>query len=236
MVGRDTSGALIRDVRAGLSAAADPSKAGPMQRYMKSALPFYGVPNPVMRRVVRAVILAHPLPDREVWERTVRALYAQASHREERYAALELAGHRLYRHHRDPDALALFAWLAAEGAWWDLVDWTAGLVDEVLRKEPERARPIVWAWATSDDLWLRRVAIIAQLKARDGIDLDLLTHAIDNNLEGSEFGSEFFIRKAIGWALRQHARTDADWVREFVAHRQERLSGLSRREALKHLG
>lgn len=228
--------ALVGDVRAALAAAADPSKAGPMQRYMKSALPFWGVSSPELRKAVRPVIAARPLPDRAAWESAVRTLYAEASHREERYAALEVAGHRLYRAHRDVDALPLFAWLVSEGAWWDLVDWTASYVDEVLRRQPDAAPPVVRAWASADDLWLRRVAIISQLRARDATDLDLLTHAIDTNLAGSPFGSEFFIRKAIGWALRQHARTDADWVRAFVAERGARLSGLSRREALKHVG
>ena len=226
---------LVGSVRAALVEVADAEKAEPMQRYMKLAMPYLGVQMPLLRTVVRPVVAAWPLPDRSAWEAAVRTLYAEASHREERYAALEVAGHRLYRAHRDVEALPLFAWLIAEGAWWDLVDWTAGLVDEVLLRDPGAARPVVREWATADDLWLRRVAIISQLKVRGETDLDLLTHAIDANLEGTPFGHEFFIRKAIGWALRQHARTDPDWVRSFVASRGERLSGLSRREALKHL-
>ncbi len=227
---------LLATIRSALPAVADPANAAPMQRYMKSALPFHGVSMPVLRRTVRPLIAAHPLPDRATWERAVRTLYAEVSHREERYAALELAGHRLYRAHRDVDALPLFAWLVSEGAWWDLVDWTASLVDEVLRTHPAAARPVVREWATADDLWLRRVAIIGQLRAKGDTDLDLLVHALDANLVGSPFGDEFFIRKAVGWALRQHARTDPDWVRTFVAARGDRLSTLSRREALKHLG
>lgn len=231
----DAVAALVGEVRSSLSGVAEPDRAGPMQAYMKSSMPFLGVPMPVLRRVVRPVIAAHPLLDRAAWEAAVRLLYAEASHREERYAALEVAGHRLYRDHRDVEALPLFAWLASEGGWWDLVDWTASLVDEVLRRDLGAGRPVVWEWAATDDLWLRRVAIIGQLRAREATDLGLLAHAIDANLEGSPFGSEFFIRKAIGWALRQHARIDPDWVRAFVAERGDRLSGLSRREALKHL-
>jgi 3-methyladenine DNA glycosylase AlkD len=89
--------------------------------------------------------------------------------------------------------------------------------------------------AVDPHLWVRRTAILAQLKHREATDLDLLTDVIDANLEGSLHGSDFFIRKAVGWALRQHARTDPDWVRAFVDSRGTRLSGLSRREALKHL-
>ena len=91
------------------------------------------------------------------------------------------------------------------------------------------------AWAVEDDLWLRRTSILCQLHRTRSTDLDLLRHVLESNLEGSRFGSEFFIRKAVGWALRQHARTDPDWVRAFVTEHQDRLSGLSRREALRHL-
>ena len=82
---------------------------------------------------------------------------------------------------------------------------------------------------------MRRTAILAQLKHGAETDVDLLSDVIDANLEGSRFGTEFFIRKAVGWALRQHARVDPGWVRAFVDGRGDRLSGLSRREALKHL-
>ena len=91
--------------------------------------------------------------------------------------------------------------------------------------------PTVRAWATDDDRWLRRTAVIAQVGARERTDLDLLSHAIESNFDDRDF----FLRKAIGWALRQYARTDPDWVRAFVAAHDDRISGLSRREALKHL-
>ena len=84
-------------------------------------------------------------------------------------------------------------------------------------------------------LWVRRTAILAQLKHRADTDVDLLSDVLDANLEGSLHGKDFFIRKAVGWALRQHARVDPDWVRAYVDSRGDHLSGLSRREALKHL-
>lgn len=98
------------------------------------------------------------------------------------------------------------------------------------------------AWATDDNLWIRRTAILCQLNLKAGIDQALLTECVDANLDGStrttpaesEFGREFFIRKAIGWALRDHFRNDPGWVLDFVDERGTRLSGLSRREALKH--
>lgn len=227
--------AVVVAIREALASAGDPANAEPMQRYMKSAMPFRGVKSPELRRIVRPLVAAHPLSDRAAWERAVRELYDGASFREERYAAIELAGHRLYRQHRDAEALGLWRHLIVTGAWWDLVDATVGFVDGALRTDPDAVRPVVLAWAEADDLWLRRASIISQLRAKDATDLDLLSRVIDANLQGTRFGSEFFVRKAIGWALRQYARIDAEWMRAFVASRGERLSGLSRREALKHV-
>lgn len=84
-------------------------------------------------------------------------------------------------------------------------------------------------------MWLRRTAIICQLGAKERLDTALLTDVIEANAEGTAFGHEFFIRKAIGWALRQHGRVDPAWVVAFVHDHERVLSGLSRREALKRI-
>jgi 3-methyladenine DNA glycosylase AlkD len=167
----------------------------------------------------------------------VTLLWDQATHREERYAAIELTGHRSYRSHQRPPTLELYRHLVVTGGWWDFVDTIAGnRVGPILRADPEAVTPVVRLWADDDDLWVRRTAILCQLGSKAETDLDLLAPVVERNLEGSRHGREFFIRKAVGWALRQHARVDPDWVREFVATHRDSLSGLSRREALKHLG
>lgn len=223
---------LVEAVRGGLVAAADADRAPAMQAYMKSAMPFHGVPAPVARRVFRAALQAHPVGDRETWADTVRELWDGATHREERYAALTLARARRYREYLDPAALPLLEHLVVTGAWWDLVDDVAShLVGTVLLSHPAETAPVVRSWATSDDRWLRRTAVICQLGAKERTDVALLTAAIEANLDDPDF----FLRKAIGWALRQHARVDPEWVRSFVAERSDRLSPLSRREALRHL-
>jgi 3-methyladenine DNA glycosylase AlkD len=235
---------LVRALREVLAAAADPARAGAMQAYMKSAMPYRGVPAPVLRAAVRPVISAHPLPDEETWHETVLELWDGAEFREERYAALEIARHRLYREHRQVHTLALYEHLIRSGAWWDLVDETAGhLVRDLLLAHREEVTPVIRCWAVADDLWIRRSAIICQVGAGRDCDQDLLASAIEDNLDGSTrttpaqspYGREFFIRKAIGWALRDHARTNPDWVRRLVATHEAELSGLSKREALKHL-
>ena len=226
-------GELVHALRAGLAAAADPVAAPAMQAYMKSDLPYHGVRSSRCRAIFSTVIAARPLPDRAAWLAAVRRLWDEATHREELYAALAVLRDRRYAEHRDPDVLPLYRHVLVTGAWWDVVDDTAAhLVGPLLLAHPAEVGPVLRTWAVDEDRWLRRTSVIAQLLAKDRTDLDLLTTAIDANLDDRDF----FLRKAIGWALRQYARTDPDWVRAFVAERADRLSPLSRREALKHLG
>lgn len=118
------------------------------------------------------------------------------------------------------------------GAWWDFIDPIAGdRLLALLRTEPAAMRAAMLGWSTDDDMWKRRSAILCQLNAKRDTDPELLIACMAPSL-GSK---EFFLRKAIGWALRQYARTDADWVRRYVAAHADELSALSKREALKHI-
>ena len=235
---------LVSTLREVIASAADPAKAGPMQSYMRSTMPFHGVTASDLRAAVGPVLARHPLPDEEAWQATILELWDHAEHREERYAALALARHRLYREHQQPPVLDLYEHLVRTGAWWDLVDEIAThLVQGVLLAHPAEADPVLRAWAVSEDLWVRRSAIICQCGARERCDQSLLAEAVTANLDGSTrttpavspYGREFFVRKAIGWALRDHSLTDPAWVRAFVEEHEARLSGLSRREALRRL-
>ena len=137
---------------------------------------------------------------------------------------------------QDPAALDLYRHLVVSGAWWDYVDVVAAdRVGPILLRHRGVVTSVMRSYAVDGHLWVRRTAILAQLKHGDATELDLLAGVLDANLQDSLHGREFFIRKAVGWALRQHARTDPDWVRDYVDTRGPRLSGLSRREALKHL-
>ncbi len=230
--------ALVVAVRAALAGAGDPERAAGQQRYMKSAMPYRGLTSPELRALLRPLLADPSLApaSRQAWETDVRALWDGAAYREERYAAIALTGHRAARPWQDPDALGLYRHLVVTGAWWDYVDvLAADRVGPILLRHRLIVTPLLRADAEDGHLWVRRTAILAQLKHRQETDLGLLADVIDANLEGSVFGQEFFIRKAIGWALRQHARVDAHWVQALVDARGDRLSGLSRREALKHL-
>ncbi|HEX6246723.1 MAG TPA: DNA alkylation repair protein [Nocardioidaceae bacterium] len=232
----DAADSLVETLRARISDAADPERAPAMQAYMKSAMPFRGVAAAPLRRICREVLDAHRLEDRATWQRAVRALWDAAGYREERYAALVLTGHRFYRAFQDPASLDLYRHLVQTGAWWDLVDGVAtNRVGPILRADRAAVAPVVRSWAHDPDLWLRRTAVLAQLRAGSATDTALLADVLEANLQDSPHGHDFFIRKAVGWALREYARTDPGWVSTFVDEHAGRMSGLSRREALKHL-
>jgi 3-methyladenine DNA glycosylase AlkD len=201
-----------------------------MQAYMKSAMPYLGVRVPDVRRLTRAAARAHPPTDLGELERAVRTLWDDATYREERYAATGLTGLRLAKGWLE--LLPLHEHMAVTGAWWDHVDEIAHRIADLHDVHPAETAAVVRRWSRSDDRWLRRLSIISQLGRQDRVDTRLLTEVIEPNMADSEF----FIRKAIGWALREYARVDPTWVRDFVAAREDDLSGLSKREALKHVG
>ena len=216
---------LVERVRNGLALRADPVAAPGMQAYMKSAMPFRGVPKPERTALMRE--LAPQLDDVTAVECAAAELWDDAAYREELYLALALAR----RLQPDPARLRLIEHWIRTGAWWDLVDEIAvHLVGPLLRVHPARTVPMVRGWMVDADRWLRRTSVIAQLGSRSATDVELLVDAIEANQDDPDF----FLRKAIGWALRQHARADPEWVRAFVAAHPS-LSPLSRREALRHL-
>jgi 3-methyladenine DNA glycosylase AlkD len=225
---------LVAAVTAALAARADPVRAAAQQRYMRSAMPYFGLTSPQLKEAL-APLLREPalaMESREQWSATVRALWDGATHREQWYAAIALARHRPYRAWVDSDAMPLWERLIRVGAWWDVVDDIAThLVRDTVLAHPTVEGLRMRDWAGSDSLWVRRAAIICQVGAADRLDQALLTDVIEPNLDDPDF----FSRKAIGWALRDHARHDPDWVVAFVAAHPD-LAGLSRREALKHLG
>jgi 3-methyladenine DNA glycosylase AlkD len=223
---------LIRELRLRLQEAADPARAPGMQAYMKSTMPYLGVTSTPLQRLANEVFKANPLPSLASWRDTVLELWRTATHREERYAAVHLTGYRLYREYQSPGLLPMYTELLKTGAWWDYVDAVAiHRVGPILRAHPDVVRPLMLRWSTEADMWLRRSAIICQVASKDATDRDLLTRCIDANVDDREF----FIRKAIGWALRAYAWQDPRWVADFVGGRQKSLSGLSRREALKNI-
>ncbi|MCW1430459.1 DNA alkylation repair protein [Novosphingobium sp. JCM 18896] len=224
---------LARTVLAELRAVAEPERAPAMQAYMKSAMPYLGVSSVPLRQTCKAVFAGLAWSDAAAWQADVLAIWRSAQFREQRYAAIELTGLRAARGFQTTEALPMYEEMAVTGAWWDHVDNIAGpRFWPLLQNDRAAMTAAMRAWAHDDDMWKRRSAIICQLHAKEKTDLDLLYAAIEPSLESKEF----FLRKAIGWALRQYARIDPDEVRRYVKANESRLSGLSRREALKRIG
>ena len=224
---------LAPSVRAALAEVADPARAPGMQAYMKSAMPYLGVSAVPLRQVCKTLFKGLAWADAETWQRDVLALWRGAEFREERYAAFELTGVKAAALFHDLSALPMYEEMIVTGAWWDFVDAIAGQrLWTILENEGEAMKRAMLAWSKDRDMWKRRSAILCQLRAKQLTDLELLYACIEPSLDSKEF----FLRKAIGWALRQYAWTDPAEVRRYVARQQDRLSGLSRREALKNVG
>lgn len=223
---------LIEAVRRGLKAIAKPERQAGAQAYMKSAMPFLGTMAGPLRKVTNELYKAHPLPDFASWRDTALGLWREATYREERYAAQELVGHRRYKAHQSPACMPVYEEFIVDGAWWDHVDDIAiHRIGPLLRDFTDEIEPIMRAWSVDADMWKRRTSIICQVGAKGDIDLALLYDCIEPNIADTEF----FIRKAIGWALRQHAWLNPAEVVRYVDANGERLSGLSKREALKNI-
>jgi 3-methyladenine DNA glycosylase AlkD len=224
---------LIVEVRGALKRAADPVKAPQMQAYMKSTMPYRGVSAPAQKAIWKAVFAAHPLSSYDKWQRVALMLWREATYREERYAAIALTGLRQYASYRTMASIPMFEEMIVTGAWWDFVDVIAGRqLGDVLRAQPARMSKLMRRWARDEHMWKRRAAILCQLGFKKETDLELLYDCIEPNLADKQF----FIRKAIGWALRQYAWTDPHEVKRYVRANRARLSNLSVREALKNAG
>lgn len=217
------AGEFVAQVQAQLQDLADPEKATAMAAYMRGQFAFLGIPTPQRRLQTQALIGAFtgdPVA-------AASALWVLPQ-REYQYVAVDLLRRRprqLAGKH-----LAALEDLVLDKSWWDTVDGLAVTMGNIVLGEP--------AWAgrmdkliDSPEMWLRRVALLHQLEYKERTDEQrLFRYCL---LCAHE--PEFFIRKAIGWALRQYARTSPAAVRQFLANNRAQLSGLSLREAAKHL-
>ena len=219
----------VEFVAAELAALADAEKAAGMAAYMKTDMPFYGVQKRLRTPVFREMKRRYPIDDAPEYEAAVLALWGRPS-REEKYLAIGIATG--YREFITFDRVPLYRRLIVEGAWWDFVDDVAArCVGPVLLNEREAMAPVIDAWSEDPDMWIRRSAILAHLKHKADTDYEqLFRHCLALAPE-----REFFIRKAIGWSLREYAKTAPERVRDFALDHREELSGLSFREATKHL-
>lgn len=216
---------------AGLLAAwlrreADADRAPAMEAYLKGQFRCLGIAAPRRRELQKTFYTAHGLPEQKQWEAVVRALVCMEE-RELQHAGLEL----MYDRRRGWTAAAgpLIEWCVLQHSWWDTVDFIAiKCLGHYCRAFPEEGMVLVKKFIGSEDLWLKRSAIIYQNGYKKKTDERILYRNIRQCTEIRYF----FIEKAIGWALREYAKVNIESVKLFVESTS--MSALSRREALKH--
>lgn len=220
--------AAVSTLRADLSASANADDAVHMAAYMRDRFPFLGVKTPARRSISRPLVRASTSADSQQLVELVDLLRVQQE-REFHYVAsdvLRANGTRL-----TPTTIDRVSRWVRTDAWWDTVDAIASPTVGVMVQHHPELLAVMDRWVEGDEMWLARTAIIHQLRFGAGTDVDrLFGYALARADD-----DEFFIRKAIGWALRQYARTDPTAVRQFVDEHVERFSGLTIREATKHL-
>lgn len=221
--------ALIAFARDALSALADPVKAGPMAAYMKTDQPFYGVQKPERTKIERNLQRRFHLGTQEAYETAVSGLWG-GERREENYLAIAVA--RQYPAFMGLASLPLYERLIREGAWWDFVDDVAiRLVGRIWFSYRTELNSVMDTWIQDENLWIRRSALIAQNSHKQETDDErLFRYCLQ--CAGDK---AFFIRKAIGWALREYSYTAPERVAAFVSSHRDMLSGLSYREAVRGL-
>ena len=204
-----------------------PSEAAPMKKYMRDQFEYLGIKTPQRVALQKEFYAEHGLPPVTELDAILRDLWSLPE-REFQYTAVGLLG-RLGG--QIPSGLIdTIEYLIVTKSWWDTVDSIAGgTVGVHFNQYPAVRKKYLAKWRKSKNMWLRRTTILFQLNYKAETDFDLLCDIIRENL-GSD---EFFINKAIGWALRQYARSDPKAVRKFV--KETELHPLSRREAMKHL-
>ncbi|MEH7113620.1 DNA alkylation repair protein [Neobacillus niacini] len=200
--------------------------AGPMRKYMKEHFPFLGIKSPLRKELKRQFfkqteILKEPFDKKFVlrlWEK---------DEREYQYTAITYIGK--YHKKLPKDVIPFFEELLTTKSWWDSVDGLAPLVGEIVKRYPEVIEETINQWSVHDNMWLRRTAILFQLKYKEQTNENLLYQYILKNTDSKEF----FIQKAIGWALREYSKTNSESVKTFIEGNQ--LARLSVREGSKYL-
>ncbi len=217
----------VLDIQTALSQNSNIENAFFMKKYMKNKFDFYGIKSPLRKELSKSFIKMENIPGITEIESIIKALWNEPE-RELQYFAMELLSK--YSKNADTHAIELFEYMIINKSWCDTVDYIAvNLVGKHFNKFPELTLPLSNKWATSNNIWLQRTSILFQLKYKSKTDLPLLFKYILMHSKSKEF----FIRKAIGWALREYSKTDPNTIINFV--NSNNLSGLSTREALKRI-
>ncbi|MGF2618330.1 DNA alkylation repair protein [Rossellomorea aquimaris] len=206
---------------------ANKDNAEPMKAYMRNQFEFLGIRTPERKIVLRDFLKENGAPSLEELPEIARTLWKQPE-REFQYLALALLDKN--RNRLQPEHLSLIEELIVTKSWWDTIDTIAArIAGFVIKKFPVEGGVFLEKWIASDNFWLNRTAILYQLSYKEETDEDKLFSYIKQHASSKEF----FIEKAIGWALREYSKTAPEKVAGFIE--EEELRPLSKREGLKHL-
>ena len=215
----------VEELLENLKAVANPDDAVAMKAYMKNKFEFLGVKTPARQKLAKTFFKQQtdPVIDwnfiNEAWNNPYREL---------QYTALDYLESR--KKLFTPSDLSHLKELAQTKSWWDTIDFLDRLVGSIIARFPE-TKEIILSWSCDEDIWLRRLAIDHQLLRKEETDTELLEKILVNNLGQTEF----FINKAIGWALRDYSKTNPDWVKDFIERHRVEMAALSIREGSKYI-
>lgn len=225
---REMSHPFVDEVRAEMATQANADDAPIMQAYMKTDQPFYGVKSKVRRSIFRAVRRRYPIGNRDEYRDVIFDLW-HGVYREEMYLSLDVV--EFTKPYRDVESWPIYVELMKTAPWWDTLDWIAGKIMSLLILDHRKLEQALIQWRVDENMWVRRASLLAHLKHKAATNTELLAETI----EMLAHEEEFFIRKAIGWVLREYSKTDPDWVGAFVRSHEGALSPLSKREAMKYV-
>lgn len=202
-------------------------EAMPMRQYMRNQFPFLGIRSPKRNDLLKYYFSEYELPTENLLREEVKAIF-DLKEREFQYVAIIILDRR--KKVLTIEDLAYCEQLIIDRSWWDTIDAIAPkIVGDIVLKNRKQGEEIMKEWSRAHNLWLNRSAILHQLKYKDKMNEGMLFSIIEEHLHSDEF----FIQKAIGWVLREYAKTNSNVVRDFVA--KTTLKPLSEREALKNI-
>lgn len=222
------SGQIIHSkIQSELSRAGNTVIALGQKKYMKSEIPYWGVQSPELKIICAKIFKDHPPINNSEYRNVIIYLFNNAEKREEWYVAMNYAlNFNKYKIEKNID---VYMKIVCISQWWDVVDSVAqNLIGRTLLDSPN-LHSYLHNWIINDNMWVRRTALLAQLKYKEKTEFELLVELILQVCNETEF----FIRKAIGWALRQYSYTNPEAVENFIGKYKNRLSNLSKREGMK---
>jgi len=205
---------------------ADKKEAEKMSAYMQNKFVFLGIPKPKREALAKQFFASDKKSDPVNWQFIFNCFNADG--REYQYTAMDyLENHVKQLTAKDIPNIKK---LIETKSWWDSIDCLDQIVGEIALKDPS-VNDTLLEWSVDKNIWLRRIAIDHQLRFKNKTNKELLAQIIKNNFDNNEF----FINKAIGWALREYSKTNAEWVKNFIKENEKKMAKLSIKEASKYL-